>query len=455
MAWQKKLIWIFIVAFAVSGCAHYPINPVLMPGTGPAVTAPNSSTRANDQDLLIILALSGGGTRAAAFSYGVMQSLRDTEIEIKGQHRKLLNEVDLVSALSGTGFVAAYYGLNRDTFFPDFEKKFLKRNIEWGMFQYAFLNPITIVRIMSPNFGRSDAVAEYIDRLLFHGATMGDLDRNGPPRININTTDITFGTRITLDRDFFRLICSDYDSFPVSRAVAASTAMIGLLTPVAINNYADKCNAPLREKLEAMEIDPGQDARVYQAKQRTASILNSKERPYLHLVDGALADGLSVRSAFAEYFFARQFRKEIGVPPPDLPPTVLLISVSASEEPNPKWDRTPKGPGLGTILQNSTKFLFEAYDLETLELIKTISREFRNPEQCLKVVKDPQICASLRLYVVEVNFKGVKDPDLKAKIRFIPSNYNLPDRDVDALIQAGQEATRDSATLKEFISREK
>jgi NTE family protein len=444
-----------LLLIILSGCAHYPINKPLLSNAKSSKDIVRKTPSGNDPGLLVILTLSGGGTRAAAFSYGVMQGLRDTNFEYNGRSGRLLDELDYIAALSGTGFVAAYYALNHDRFFVDFEKKFLKRNIEWGIVQYVFLNPVTLVRIMSPRFGRSDALAEYFDRILFHNATMKDLDANGPPEILINVTDITFGTRITLDREFFQLICSDYDSFPVTRALAASTAMIGLLTPITVHNYASQCNPCLRETIDNLQIDAQKNERAYQAMKQARSLLNSKDRPYLHFVDGGLADSLAIRSVASKFFIGRKFRADIGIPAPDLPPEVLFISVNAQEEPNSKWDKSKAGPGLTTIFYNSTKIILDSFNLETIELLKSLSREFSDEKGCMKIVEDSKICESLSLHVVEINFDGVKDPDLKKQIRWIPANYHLPSKDVDALIRAGREAINDSVVLNEFIKSSK
>jgi len=49
------------------------------------------------------------GTRAAALSYGVLEELARTEVVWEGQKRRLLDEVDYISAVSGGSFTAAYF----------------------------------------------------------------------------------------------------------------------------------------------------------------------------------------------------------------------------------------------------------------------------------------------------------------------------------------------------------
>ena len=81
-------------------------------------------------DVLLVLAFSGGGTRAAALSYGVLQELRDTQVVVGGVETRLLDEIDLITAVSGGSFTAAYYALYGDRIFQDFEPRVLRRNLQ-------------------------------------------------------------------------------------------------------------------------------------------------------------------------------------------------------------------------------------------------------------------------------------------------------------------------------------
>jgi NTE family protein len=78
-------------------------------------------------DVFLLLAFSGGGTRAAALSYGVLRELRDTRVVVRGQETRLLDEVDVITSVSGGSFTSAYYGLFGDRIFEDYEQRFLRR----------------------------------------------------------------------------------------------------------------------------------------------------------------------------------------------------------------------------------------------------------------------------------------------------------------------------------------
>ena len=59
-------------------------------------------------DVALFVAFSGGGTRAAAFSYGVLEKLRDTRYVVNGEEQRLLDQIDGIASVSGGSFTAAY-----------------------------------------------------------------------------------------------------------------------------------------------------------------------------------------------------------------------------------------------------------------------------------------------------------------------------------------------------------
>jgi NTE family protein len=129
---HKLIFSLGLLAFS-AGCSlyHYPVNAPLPQYNSDLGYKPKNSVKYREaNDLLLLVTFSGGGTRAAAFSYGVVEALRDTRVPIGGRELRLLDEVDLISGVSGGSFTAAYYGLFGDRIFQDFEQKFLKKNIQ-------------------------------------------------------------------------------------------------------------------------------------------------------------------------------------------------------------------------------------------------------------------------------------------------------------------------------------
>src|SRR5271169_3880849 len=130
-----------------------------------------------DQQDLVILAFSGGGTRAAAFSYGVLEALRRIEIvSSSGRKTRLLDEVDVITGVSGGSFTALAYCLYGEKLFDDYEQQFLKRNVQSALIWQVF-NPLNWPALMSAGWNRSELAAQLYDKILFHGATFADLER--------------------------------------------------------------------------------------------------------------------------------------------------------------------------------------------------------------------------------------------------------------------------------------
>ena len=118
--------------FAVVGCSSARVvnQPLEKYSPTSGYTVRNSDMERNLGKLQLYLMFSGGGTRASALSYGVLKELAATTVTIDGEQIRLLDEVDLISSVSGGSFTAAYYGLYGEKIFDDFEESFLKRNVD-------------------------------------------------------------------------------------------------------------------------------------------------------------------------------------------------------------------------------------------------------------------------------------------------------------------------------------
>lgn len=96
---------IVLAMLLAMGCAHYPVNqPVQSIDPGGGYRMRNMSTPGNSEEIFMVLTFSGGGTRAAALAYGVLEELARTQVEIEGRRGRLLEQVDLISSVSGNGW---------------------------------------------------------------------------------------------------------------------------------------------------------------------------------------------------------------------------------------------------------------------------------------------------------------------------------------------------------------
>jgi len=435
---MRKQIHILCFAAVVlmGGCAHYPVNAPLKHFDAQAgYRFNNLSSPENSDELLVVLAFSGGGTRAAALSYGVLEQLAKTQIPVAGHSRRLLDEVDLISSVSGGSFTAAYYALFGDRIFTEFEPRFLKRNIQDRLF-CALLQPHNWLRVASSHFGASDLAAEYYDRHLFEGRTFGDLMAQGrKPFLMINATDIALGARFEFTQNQFDLIGSDLESFPVSRAVAASSAIPILLGPIILKNHAGQIPFAEPAWIGASLNDRHASARRVNRAVEARSYLDRKKREFVHLLDGGTADNLGLRgplesvmeqgSAWAamHHFKSEPVRK------------VILIVVDSHADRDHGWDHRSSNPRLLRLIRSAAEIPVSRYSFETIELFKeSVNRWAKEIErERAKVGNASQQPLEFKFYPIELRFNNLTDEKDQSFFNQVPTSLKLPSTTVDRL----------------------
>ena len=440
----------FLAAVACLGCAHYPPNHLLTevsPEAGYRLKNPERSDRSDE--LLLVLAFSGGGTRAAALAYGVLEQLAQTEITLGGRKRILLEEVDAISGVSGGSFTAAYYGLFGWKTFEDFEPRFLKKNIQKDLALEA-IDLGNSFRLMSSKFGRSDLAAEYYDKNIFEGKTFGDILSQGGPLILINATDLVLGSHFTFTQDMFDLICSDVGRFPVSRAVAASSAVPGLLTPITLYNYAGTCNYEPPDWMKKALDEPAASRRRTQLAQNFFTYLDSKKRPFIHLADGGISDNLGLRGAIDRMNPMGDIWPSLEFMRWENTRKVVFILVNAEKETDGESDQLERTLTSGQVLKYITNIPITRFNFETIELFKENARKWiedirsqrcrdkksENPADSVAGTLDP--CADIEFYFVEIDFNSLPDRGERAYFKDLPTSFYLSFEAVDLLRAAGR-----------------
>lgn len=200
---------------------------------GPSATGVAVPTRANqtlDQEArrdgrFIGLAISGGGSRAAVFGGAMLREL----------HRLgLLQQVDVLSAVSGGALPAAYYALDGYRT-VDFANGFLERmghDFQRDVLG-RWISPGTLLKRWFGDATKSDTVVQVLDEQLYHGATYAQLNPVRP-KLLLNATNALTGDPFVISDEEFATLSSPLSAFSVSRAVYMSAAYPGVFDPVAL-----------------------------------------------------------------------------------------------------------------------------------------------------------------------------------------------------------------------------
>lgn len=452
------LFGLLLLSVAV-GCAHYPVNQAVRqvdPQGG--YRGKNLIDPANEDQLLLMLTFSGGGTRAAAFSYGVLETLRGTSVTIRGRQRRLLDEVDWISGVSGGSFTAAYYGLFRDRTFEEFEPRFLKKNIQGDLTHATLFNPINWGKLFSAYYDRSDLAADYYDKHVFEGKTFGDLLTLKEPMIVINATDMVRGSRFSFVQDIFDVICSDLSSFPVARACAASSAVPLVLSPITLRNHAGGCGYQMPPALAEAMVPPRDVAsRRLDLANNMLPFLDSKQKPYIHLVDGGVADNLGLRAVLERVTLMGDPWTTLKANGMENVHKIVFVVVNAETEIDDKWDRREKVPPFVAMLDSYSSIAIERYNRETVALLsESFGRwadEIRRG-RCASgpISTEPGACGDIEFYMIEVRFDALEDDAERSALKRLPTSFALKPEEVDHLKDAAHRILKQSREFQRLLA---
>ena len=449
----------------LGGCATRPINPPIAqadPGSGYRLDTRQARDR--NKENLVVLAFSGGGTRAAAFSYGVLEFLRRTEVVgPQGNKVRLLDAVDVITGVSGGSFTALAYGLYGDKLFDDYEQRFLKRDVQGEIVARTF-NPANWSRLASTGWGRSELAAELYDEILFNGATFGDLNRGKGPLIVASATDLSTGSRFVFNQRVFDVVCSDLNAVRLSRAAAASSAVPVVLSPVTLNNYGGTCKtitpAWVKPFLDA-DNPPRPAARAIRSLQAEQDFRDSVRRPYLHLVDGGVSDNVGMR-AVLDSLEVLEALHDAGQPSPiDGARRIIVIIVNSLSSPPTNWDQSENPPGTLDVLLKAAGTPIDAFSYEAVELLRDTAARWQNLRRirnsaAFAANKDPAVAAALRtpnaeIYAIDVSFAKLKDKAEMAYLNQQPTSFVLPAEAVDRLRAAAGTILMESPEFQRLL----
>lgn len=393
-------------------------------------------------EMAVYVAFSGGGTRAAALAYGVLEALRDTEVVLAGKPIRLIDEIDSLSGVSGGSFTAAYYGLFGDRIFDEFEPRFLRRNIQSAIIWRIFW-PWNTVAILTPWMSRSDIAKGIYHDSVFEESTFADLQAARGPRVWINATDLSSGERFVFNQGYFDMICSDLGQLSIATAVAASSAVPALLSPISLKSNAGSCafQVPqfLLDGLNARQTDP----RRYRAVTGFLQFADP-DKKYIHLVDGGISDNLGLRAGLDSLSAAGGLRELANLTYTEVAEHIIIISVNAETDPPRKLDISAVAPSFAAMMNAVSGAQIRRYNFETLLYMRESMENWitRANDQGEKVMG----------HVIEVSLDNIRDPGERRALKGIPTSFSLKDEQVDALRAAGRKLLEQSPDFQRLLA---
>jgi NTE family protein len=448
-----------LLAACASAIQNDPVNQRLTASPREVEAELGATVETNYDDMVVALSFSGGGTRAAAFSYGVLEGFEQTRVPARSGTASLLDRLDFLSGVSGGSILAAYYGLRGRAAMADFRPRFLNANAEEAL--QTDLSFGNIARGLNGGVNDTTKFPVWLDAHLYGQATYKDLLRRTRPRVWINAADIYDRTAFIFAPVTFSALCSDLASYPVSLAVAASAAVPVVFAPIVIQNYHDSCATPLPAWVARARNDPN-------AAPLIKSYANALERyrsgalNYVKLLDGGLVDNYGL----AGFTVARL---AANTPFGPLAPQeavrlrrFLFLVVDSGRAPSGQWAQTVPGPkGVDLIMATSDTATesgaigsYSAFDATMSDWRKTlISWRCGLSEADRHRFGAPPgwNCRDVEFFISKISFDAL-GPDRAAALNRVETRFQLPPDQIDMLITAGRDALSANPKFRAFIA---
>jgi NTE family protein len=454
---------VFASAALLTACAsaiqNDPVNQRLAANPREVEAELATGVETNYDDMVVALSFSGGGMRAAAFSYGVLEGFDQTRVPTRTGAASLLDRLDFLSGVSGGSILAAYYGLRGRAAIADFRQRFLLANAEESL--QTDLSLGNIARGLNGGVNDTTKFPVWLDAHLYGQATFRDLLRRQRPRVWINAADIYDRTAFIFAPVTFSALCSDLGSYPVSLAVAASAAVPVVFAPIVVQNFHGTCSTPLPGWVARVHSDPN-------APPLIKSYADALERyrsgaiNYIKLLDGGLVDNYGL----AGFTVARL---AANTPFGPLAPQqavklrrLLFLVVDSGRAPSGQWAQTVPGPkGVDLIMATSDTATesgaigsYSAFDATMSDWRKTLVGwrcGLSEADRHRFGAAAGWNCRDLEFYIGKISFDAL-GPDRAAALNRVETRFQLPPDQIDMLVTAGRDALNSNPKFRAFVT---
>ena len=454
------------LAFSIlSGCASTLLNHPRNLPQPPLDQNPVDTLRAAQDvgsETMVALSFSGGGLRASAFSFGVLQGLADHQSK---DRQTLLDDVAFITSVSGGSITAAYFGLHGVAGLKKFREVGLLRDGEAEL-RLSLFNPVNVSRLLSGGLNDRTNFQAWLEDDLFKGATFADMYRNKRPVVWINATNVYHRTAFPFHERAFNAICSDLASYPVSEAVAASMAVPVLFAPVVLQKFPTNCQTDLDSIIGRIKLnETRENKRLTTALVRAIrDFRNPATGQYIKLIDGGITDNLGLVSIL-------QSRILLGTPYGPISENdaidvrkLLFIVVDAGQGPSGEWTRVLAGPSAIDIATASIDAAIDSTMRMSYDSFVPMMKNWRDEvarfrcslsqdrQSAIRANNPAWRCDDVSFEVTQVSFADLGERE-EAELSSIPTRLKLPTTKIDQLIAAGKRAVSENLTIKQFAKQ--
>jgi NTE family protein len=229
---------------------------------------------------------------------------------------------------------------------------------------------------------------------------------------------------------------------PLGRAVATSTALPPLLTPISFENRGGTCGRKAPAWQAAAEAAAGESETPGRALLRARALQSYADpsRPYVHVFDGGLSENLGLAEVIRAFELLKVDPGETVLPAFRRARKILVIAVNALRFPEVDWDRSDAPPDSDTLTDQMWSIPVDRITLDGVEQVrdKLAAWQAGSPQR--------------RAYLAQVTFENLKDPAERGYFKGVKTRLQLPKEQTDKLREVGGRLLREAPAFQRLLA---
>jgi predicted acylesterase/phospholipase RssA len=387
----------------------------------------------DDESILFVIAFSGGGTRAAAMSWYVLEELKKIHYRFVKNgtviNSNLADQIDYISGISGGSFAATAWCLYPDNM-QVFENNFINKNIQKSLVEYMFWPPWNLIRLLSRSYTRTDLAGEYYHHHIFNKKLFRNLPNR--PKLLIHSTHLATGEQFLYTQDHFDLLGSDLLSYRLGPACAASSAFPVLLNPITLKSYVVPESLMKEAKYRIAKKNSVEDIDAYYYC-FMREFFNDTTNKWHHFSDGGLVDnrGLQiVLDGLSTNGFINKRLHETN----KLLRKLIIFNVDAGSFPLDQTCKKQQAPRVLSVVQYAATIPMDRLSGERWKAVKILGEEIWQTTQSSFHTEETSNYKNLeKPYCIEISFRAIENDSLRTACLNLPTSFYLTSEQLNLL----------------------
>ncbi len=259
----------------------------------------------------------------------------------------------------------------------------------------------------------------------------------------------------------FGALCSDFRSYKIADAVAASAAVPLAFAPIVLETFPGGCSTPLPDWIERARHDPDAQPLLRSFAEATARYHDGSMK-YVKLLDGGLVDNFGLSGFSIGILAGQRAHDPMTEKQAVRVRRILFLVVDAGRGLSGNWANSLEGPSgtelvaaaADTAIDASVRSSYAAFSALLAEWGAKVRRwrcGLSPADRARLGVPAGWKCDDLNTFIDRVSFERL-GPARAAALEAVPTRLTLPADQVDLLIEGGAVALRNSKTYQAFRS---